>query len=251
MTIGTSSPLIDIRSAPESARGGGLVDRVIDYLRDYVATERLRPGERLPSETKLSLALGVSRPVVREAMRMLAATGLVELAAGKRATIVAVDGEMISRVIENAVLVGQAEAADILEMRRGIEIAMVSLAAKRRTDEVADELRAIVGDMAQCLGDGARYSRLDLQLHLTLAKATANPLYPLLIEAFRQLIEASMLAGIERWEATPELQRVQDLHEAIVDAVVAGDPDAAATAMARHFDDALAAILAPVSSGRD
>jgi DNA-binding FadR family transcriptional regulator len=251
MTIGTSSPLLDIRSAPERARGGGLVDRVIDYLRDYVATERLRPGERLPSETKLSVALGVSRPVVREAMRMLAATGLVELAAGKRATIVAVDGEMISRVIENAVLVGQAEAADILEMRRGIEIAMVSLAARRRTDEAAGELCAIVGDMAQCLGDGARYSRLDLQLHLTLAKATTNPLYPLLIEAFRQLIEASMLAGIERWEATPELQRVQDLHEAIVDAVVAGDPEAAATAMAQHFDDALAAILAPVSSGRD
>lgn len=250
MTIETSQPLVDIRSAPESARGGGLVDRVIDYLREYVATERLRPGERLPSETKLSLALGVSRPVVREAMRMLAATGLVELAAGKRATIVAVDGEMISRVIENAVLVGQADAADILEMRRGIEIAMVSLAAERRTDAAKGELREIVDNMAQCLGDGARYSRLDLQLHLTLAKATANPLYPLLIEAFRQLIEASMLAGIERWEATPELQRVQDLHEAIVDAVVAGNPDAAAKAMAQHFDDALAAILAPTRAKR-
>ena len=146
MTIGTSSPLIDIRSAPESARGGGLVDRVIDYLRDYVATERLRPGERLPSETKLSLALGVSRPVVREAMRMLAATGLVELAAGKRATIVAVDGEMISRVIENAVLVGQAEAADILEMRRGIEIAMVSL--MREVSHRSKNLLAIVLSIA-------------------------------------------------------------------------------------------------------
>lgn len=246
MTVETHLPAIDIR-APESVRGSGLVDRVIDYLRDYVAAEKLRPGERLPSENKLSAALGVSRPVVREAMRMLAATGLVELAAGKRATIVAVDGEMISRVIENAVLVGQADAADILEMRRGIEIAMVSLAAERRSNEAIEELRTIVGEMARCLGDGTRYSRLDLRLHLALAKATANPLYPLLIEAFRQLIEASMLAGIERWEATPELRRVQVLHQAIVDAVVAGDADAAARAMAQHFDDALAAILSPAA----
>jgi DNA-binding FadR family transcriptional regulator len=243
MTVDTDQPSIDIRAG--GVRSSGLVDRVIDYLRDHVATERLRPGERLPSENKLSATLGVSRPVVREAMRMLAATGLVELAAGKRATIIAVDGEMISRVIENAVLVGQANAADILEMRRGIEIAMVSLAAERRDDDAVDALRTIVREMDQCLGDGQHYAQLDLQLHLTLAKATANPLYPLLIEAFRQLIEASMLAGIGRWEATPELRRVQDLHEAIVDAVVASDPEGAAEAMAQHFDDALAAILSP------
>jgi DNA-binding FadR family transcriptional regulator len=85
---------------------------------------------------------------------------------------------------------------------------------------------------------------------MTLARATANPLYPLLIEAFRQLIAASMLAGIERWSATPELKRVQDLHEDIVREVVAGDPAAAAAAMAQHFDDALAAILAPIAAGK-
>jgi GntR family transcriptional repressor for pyruvate dehydrogenase complex len=233
-----------------SAKTTGLVERVIDYLRDHVASEQLRPGAKLPSETTISVTLGVSRPVVREAMRALAATGLVEMAVGKRATIVSVDGEMISRVIKNAVLIGQAEARDILEMRRGIEIAMVALAAERRSDEDAAELLAIVSEMANHLGNAERYSSLDLNLHMTLARATANPLYPLLIEAFRQLIEASMLAGIERWSATPELRRVQDLHEAIVREVVAGDPAAAAAAMAQHFDDALAAILAPVVGGK-
>jgi DNA-binding FadR family transcriptional regulator len=232
------------------AKTTGLVERVIDYLRDHVASEQLRPGAKLPSETTISTTLGVSRPVVREAMRALAATGLVEMAVGKRATIVSVDGEMISRVIKNAVLIGQAEARDILEMRRGIEIAMVALAAQRRNDEDVVELRAIISEMADHLSNAERYSSLDLKLHMTLARATANPLYPLLIEAFRQLIEASMLAGIERWSATPELKRVQDLHEDIVREVVAGDPAAAAAAMAQHFDDALAAILAPIAAGK-
>jgi len=232
------------------AKTTGLVERVIDYLRDHVASEQLRPGAKLPSEMTISVTLGVSRPVVREAMRALAATGLVEMAAGKRATIVSVDGEMISRVIKNAVLIGQAEARDILEMRRGIEIAMVALAAERRSNEEAAELGAIISEMADHLGNAERYSSLDLKLHMTLARATANPLYPLLIEAFRQLIEASMLAGIERWSATPELKRVQDLHEDIVREVLAGDPAAAAAAMAQHFDDALVAILAPIVAGK-
>ena len=230
------------------AKAIGLVDQVIDYLRDHVASERLRPGSQLPSETALSVTLGVSRPVVREAMRTLAATGLVEMAVGKRAKIVPVDGEMISRVIQNAVLIGQADAPDILEMRRGIEIAMVALAATRRTDEDAATLQGIVDEMAGLLGDAERYAERDMRLHTVLAQATGNPLYSLLIEAFRQLIQASMLKGLERWAATPKLQRVQDLHVEIVNAVVRQDPEGAAQAMAQHFDDAINAILGPIAA---
>jgi DNA-binding FadR family transcriptional regulator len=101
--------------------------------------------------------------------------------------------------------------------------------------------------MAKCLGSGRAYSALDLRFHMTLAQATGNPLYTLLIDAFRQAFEASMLVGIERWSATPELSRVQELHEAIVDAVVAGDPEAASAAMRQHFDDALQAIVTPTA----
>jgi len=224
----------------------GRVDQVIDYLREHVATERLRPGAKLPSEATIRTTLGVSRPVVREAMRTLAATGLVEMAMGKRAKIVPVDGEMIGRVLENAVLIGQADATDILEMRRGIEIAMVALAASRRSETDAATLKATVAEMAGLLGEANRYADLDMRLHTILARATGNPLYPLLIEAFRQLIQASMLEGLERWAATPKLQRVQDLHVEIVEAVVGQDPAAAGHAMAQHFDDAISAILGPI-----
>lgn len=233
------------------AKGTGLVEHVIDHLRDHVASEGLRPGSRLPSETTISTRLGVSRPVVREAMRTLAATGLIEMAPGKRATVVSVDGEMISRVIENAVLIGQADGKDILELRRGVEIAMVALAAERRTDAHVAELQTIITEMAGCIDDGARYLDLDLRLHMVLAAATGNPLYTLLIDALRQLIMIAMLAGRTRWSEVNELDRVQELHEQIVDAVSAGDPQAAAAAMAQHFDDALAVLLAPIVAGQD
>jgi DNA-binding FadR family transcriptional regulator len=237
---------IAVDEAIAQAKGPKLVEQVIDYLREHVASEGLRPGAKLPSETTISTTLGVSRPVVREAMRMLAGTGLVEMAVGKRATIVPVDGEMISRVIENAVLIGQADAPDILEMRRGIEIAMVALAAQRRSDTEAKAMKRVVDQMAGKLGQADRYAELDMQLHMMLAKATGNPLYPLLIEAFRQLIQASMLKGLERWAATPKLDRVQELHEEIIAAVLEKDPVGAAQAMAHHFDDAISAIIGDV-----
>jgi GntR family transcriptional regulator, transcriptional repressor for pyruvate dehydrogenase complex len=224
----------------------GLVEQVIDYLREHVATERLRPGSKLPSETTLSTTLGVSRPVVREAMRTLAATGLVEMAVGKRATIVSIDGEMISRVIGNAVLIGQADEADILELRRGVEIAMVALAAERRSDAQAAEMEKIIAEMAECIDDGERYLDLDLKLHMVLSEATGNPLYALFIDALRQLIRMAMLAGRTRWSEIEKLHRVQELHEQIVRAVVARDSRAAVEAMTQHFDDALAVILAPI-----
>jgi DNA-binding FadR family transcriptional regulator len=217
---------------------GGLVERVVEYLRDFVARENLRPGSKLPSETKLSESLGVSRPIVREAMRSLAATGLIEMAVGKRAIISNLDGEMIGQVIENAVLIGQVEARNVLEMRRGLEISMVALAAERRTEADVAQLREIIAAMAKSLHAGPEYSSLDLRLHLALAQAAGNPLYVLLIEAFRQVFEASMVMGMERRSGESEFATVQRLHETIVEAVIAGDPVAARDAMTAHFDEA-------------
>ena len=241
------------RSEPVREAGSlGLVDQVAHYLRDQVAKEGMRPGAKLPSETTISNTLGISRPIVREAMRSLAATGLIQMAVGKRAQVVPVDGEMICRVIENALLIGQADTRDVLEMRRSLEIGMVALAAERRTAAQAETLKQVCAEMAKCLRSGEAYSALDLRFHLTLAEATGNPLYILLVEAFRQTFEASMLVGIERWSATPELSRVQALHEAIVDAVVAQDAEAASAAMRQHFDDALQAIVTPAEQpGRE
>ncbi len=231
-----------------TSKSTGLVDQVIAYLHDHVAAEQLRPGARLPSESTISATLGVSRPVVREAMRTLAATGLVEMAVGKRATIVAVGGGMMSRVISNAVLIGQANEKDILELRRGVELAMVALAAQHRTDQQAAALEDIIVEMARHIDDAERYLELDLKLHVTLADATQNPLYSLLIDALRQLIMVAMTTGRNRWSEIHGLDRVQELHEQIVAAVIARDPAAAAAAMAQHFDDALAVILAPLVS---
>ncbi len=243
-----SRELLGGREAGESR-----ADRVIAHLRDHIARNGLRPGDRLPSETRIAEDLGISRPIVREAMKTLAATGLIEMAVGRRATVSPLEGAILRNVIENAVLIGQVDVGHVMEMRRGIEIAMVGLAATRRSDAQAAELQRIVGEMAVRLDDFPGYIDFDVRLHLTLAEATGNPLYQMLVEAFRQIFQRSMTVGIERWAATPELHRVQRLHEELVATIVARDADAATAAMQRHFDDAIRVMfgaIVPASVGR-
>ena len=240
----TSEPEVD-RAAPAKRDGGdSRADQVITHLREYIRSRGLRPGSKLPSETALATELGISRPIVREAMRMLAATGLIEMAVGRRATVSPLNGGILRNVIENAVLIGQADIGHVMEMRRGIEIAMVGLAAERRSEAAARELQAIVAEMAGTITEIVAYTELDIRLHLTLAEATGNPLYQMLVEAFRQIFQTSMMIGIERWAETTELGRVQQLHEEIVAAVVARDPAAASAAMQRHFDSAIQVMFA-------
>lgn len=232
-------------SEPTRRDGGdSRADQVMTYLRGLIRADGLRPGDRLPSETTIATNLGISRPIVREAMRMMAATGLIEMAVGRRATVSPLNGGILRNVIENAVLVGQADIGHVMEMRRGIEIAMVGLAANRRSDAAAAELQAIVAEMAGTLADVDRYTELDIRLHLILAEATGNPLYLMLVEAFRQIFQTSMMIGIERWSETAELDRVQSLHEEIVAAIVAKDAAAATRAMQCHFDSAIQVMFA-------
>jgi DNA-binding FadR family transcriptional regulator len=222
---------------------GTRIGRVATYIRQYVADRGLTPGSPLPSEATISAQLGVSRPTVREGMRALAASGLITIATGKRAVVAAPDGGSLSQMIHDALLVGSAEPRDILEMRRGLEVTVAGLAAQRRTRSQIAELKRIVIDMARKIGSPNEFVKLDLDFHRALAEAADNPLYPFLIKAFHQAFERSMLAGIEKLSVAAELRDVQEVHEAIINAVDARDSARASAAMARHFDQAIARLL--------
>jgi DNA-binding FadR family transcriptional regulator len=225
----------------------GLAGQVVTYLRDLIVKDSLRPGDKLPGEGEISRTLGISRPVVREATRTLAAIGLVEIAAGRAPRVGSMQGGVMQHVFENALITGQAEALQILEVRRGLEIAMAAAAAKSRDAAVAETLAALGQAMGRALHDLDAYVTLDIAFHRALAEATGNPFYVMLADACRSALEASMAAGMRHRFGQEELNRVQALHLEIIAAIAEGDEAAAADAMARHFDDALAALYRPYS----
>jgi DNA-binding FadR family transcriptional regulator len=235
---------------PELPGPNGLTAQVVAYMRGYIAAHGLKPGDRLPGETEIARALGVSRPVVREASRTLFALGTIATAPGRAPRVSGMGSHVLRHVFEHAIITGQAQARQVLEVRRGLEIDMAAQAATRREDATVRTLASLSEAMGTKLRDPEAFVALDLEFHRTLAAATANPFYLVLLEACRAAFAASMDAGLRHRFTQAELQRVQDLHSEIVEGVRRRDPAAAADAMTRHFDDALAALYRPARSRR-
>ena len=103
-------------------------------INQRIRGERLRVGEAVPSEAGLAAELGVSRTVVREALRALAALGIIDLGNGRRARVGTIDKDVLGLVIDHAVHTDQASIQQIYDVRRTIEMRTVVLAALRRSE---------------------------------------------------------------------------------------------------------------------
>jgi DNA-binding FadR family transcriptional regulator len=227
------------------------IDNVVAHMRQHISRNGLHPGDALPSEIDLSRDLGISRATVREASRRLSALGLIDVGVGKRPRVSSLKPDVLHEIVSDALITGQMKTSDILEVRSGIEIAMASLAARRRTAATVESLTAIVDDMNGKLHDLEAYSDLDFRFHGTLATATGSAFYIFLLNGCHAAFRDSMAIGHRSRRDETELQHVQQLHVSIADAVRRGDAEAAAAAMHSHFTDAIAAVnrspITPVS----
>ncbi len=233
--------------------------QVADYLRDYIASRHLGAGARLPGEAAISRELGISRPSVREAAAALSAIGLISVGNGRRPCVgtlsagrgdgregeqssdglsrLGLGGGVLRGVLEAALMTDQADLRQVMELRRGLEVEMAALAARRRSPDQLARLAATLHAMAAGLQDRARYAEADLRFHILLGQATGNPLYPLLVADTQAAVLSSLAIALRSSADQAELDRVQHLHRAILDAVAASDPAAARRAMTEHFDD--------------
>jgi len=218
-----------------------LAERVAAHIRAEIVAHRLRPGDTLPGEIELARRLGVSRGIVREGRRQLVAAGLIEVSNGRRAVVGKLGAAPLDGFLANAVATRQLAVDEVLELRQAIEIAIAGLAARRRTDADIVELDRHLARMRATVGRSG-YLRHDLAFHRALARATHNPLFALLIESMREPLAASMRATHARRRSAREFAQAHATHEAICDAVRAGDAQAAENAMRAHFANVAAAF---------
>ncbi len=179
------------------------------------------------------------------------ALGAIATAPGRVPRVGGMQSRALRQVFEHAIVTGQADARQVLEVRRGIEIAMAGQAAERRAPDDVARLAALSEAMGARLHDPEGFVALDLDFHLAVATATENPFYVVLVDACRAAFAASMDAGLRHRFTEAELTRVQRLHAEIVDGVRRSDAAAASDAMTRHFDDALTALYRPARQPRN
>lgn len=212
-----------------------LYERVVEKVLEMISSGAWKPGFRLPSERELSEAFGVSRTVVREAVKALEARGVLESATGSGVSVRRADVNIVSQSLRTYIQLANREDFEIRlnEVRRVLEVEMVALAAVRRTPEQLIKLRQICQQMRAKGNTAKQMAELDFSLHVTLAEATQNDLFKVLLAPLiNQLRDHIILT----WEDFPRpVEQVFDQHEAIVTAVENGEADVARQAMMNHL----------------
>jgi GntR family transcriptional regulator, transcriptional repressor for pyruvate dehydrogenase complex len=211
-----------------------LADRVAHALIDSIVSGRLAAGDKLPAERELCEQFGVSRPVVREAVRSLIAKGLLE-DNPRRGHVVSALGQ--DTVTESLTLYLRGQRLDygqLMEVRTVFEVENAGRAAQRATPERLDALRAAVVQLTPGLSaDDAAVA--DVCFHRAIATATGNPFFEILHDSIREVLITVQLPTL----ADPKIvQGAIRHHLAILKQIEAGDEDGAREAMRAHLRDA-------------
>jgi GntR family transcriptional regulator, transcriptional repressor for pyruvate dehydrogenase complex len=231
----TENVMLNSSSIGRLEREPRLYEKLADKILDLISSGNWKPGFRLPPERELSEAFGVSRTVVREAVKALEARGVLESVAGGGVSVRLADFNMVSRSLQTYMQLSNRVDFEIRlnEVRRVLEVEMVALAAARRTPEEVARLREICRQMRAGGYTAKEMAELDFRLHVTLAEATQNDLFKVLLAPLiHQLRDHIVLT----WEDFPRpVEQVFDQHEAIVSAVENEDADGARQAMMKHL----------------
>jgi DNA-binding FadR family transcriptional regulator len=225
---------------------------------------QLAPGASLPSEADLAERYDVSRLTVREAVKMLAGRGLLELARGRRAVVREPDGSAFGDFLASIIQYDPKGLFDLVEVRAALEIQSVTLAAKKASraglaaiETTIEAMRAAAADIeAGRDPEGAeqRYHQADVGFHEALALASGNRILTYLFEAMATPLTESFVMtrrGHELSGHTPDLTIAA--HQAILKFIREGNGKGAAEAMRSHLDDAerdIRTALGSRTSGR-
>lgn len=209
-------------------------EQVADQLRQLITSGELTPGDRLPTESELCQAFGVSRSTVREALRSLASQQLVYTSRGATGgTFVAnSDPRAISSYLETSIGLLSADVLtvdEIMAVREMLEVPAARLAAEHRTADDLHALRSAVEretSVADPHHEGPRdfHDRMLAATHNSLLEIVAQPIFSVLRNRFARANTPAAL-----W------QDVHNCHREILAAIEQGDGDAAATAMRDHL----------------
>lgn len=228
----TAAPVV-----PEK-RYRNLAQRVVEAITNNIQAGLLKPGEKLPTESAIMAMHGVSRTVVREAISHLQAAGVVKTRHGIGTFVLEPPPANLGLSADSIITVRDVLA--MLELRISVEMEAAGLAAVRRTEAQVMEMQQVLETMHTHVAKGEASVEADVQFHLLIAQATGNRYFVEILNHLGTTIIPRArvnLAQIGHDAPAAYLQRVHGEHEAILDAIVHKDPEAARAAMRTHLDN--------------
>jgi GntR family transcriptional repressor for pyruvate dehydrogenase complex len=217
-----------------------LVDTVAEQIRGLIHDGHLGPGNRLPTESELVKQLEVSRTVLREAIGRLEAMGLVTVR-GSRGMFVGELGSVMNcvQMVRSAVAISARDLVQFTEFRRAIECDAARSAAERAQPEDLVELETLCEQIRDPALPYEQAFRLDWRFHRKLLDLAGNEMMRNVMDVIREFVMASIVEGAP-YQRDPDVTYRH--HRAIVDAIRAGDPQAAEHAMRDHLNSVIRSL---------
>lgn len=230
-------------AAAETSDGfqaGTLGARVAARLLQKIRADGLAPGTRLPSEQAMAQHFGVSRTVVREAISLLKAEGLLSTRKGSGAFVCQAPAEpgddaQTAQSVQSLL--------NLIEVRRGLESETAALAAVRRTPAQLATIEHALRRIEDAVAAGGSGVEEDVAFHLSIAEATGNPYWVKFVAMFAQPIRSAVnVTRANEARRSDFSSQVRQEHEKIVHAIAASDPAQARAAAAEHMAQAAARV---------
>lgn len=231
-----------------------LYEQVAQQIQQLIVSAGWPGGSKIPTERELGEKFGVSRTVIREALKTLAERGLVAIRPGRGIFVADLSATVLKEPMRLLFQRRNFSYENLVEARRVLEVAIAGLAAERAQPEQLTRMRAAIDEMDQRMDDSEGFIKADHSFHVALAEATQNMLFPMLIDSIGELMHETrrLIFGV-----VDSPVRGQRFHRRLLESVERRDVAAAQNSMREHLDQfdkdiRLAESLASGSlSGRD
>ncbi|MEV0811189.1 FCD domain-containing protein [Micromonospora sp. NPDC050200] len=228
---------------PQQLSAGGYrpgYEIAAERILEYIVRERLAPGARLPTEKELADAIGMSRTVVREAVKILSALGRISVQMGRGIYVAEPEGALWRESFSQFLPADLRQVDGMFEFRRFVETTATRLAAQRATPTEVKALREaaqLTADAAEG-GDIEAFNRADAKFHQAIGVAACNMFLSASVDSVQRLQRQVSVIGLAG-AAGGSIAAAAQQHLAIAAAIAAGDEEQAVALMAEHIDTTL------------
>jgi len=212
----------------------GLPEKIADRILELIRAKHLNSGDKLPSERELATMMGISRPSIRQALRVLDYINVIEVRPGSGAYVSSLTPDELTKPLDFIFELDDSNYFQLFEARRALEVTVSELAAQKISGEALTELESLLAQAEGTLENTAAYLEIDLRIHQIVAEAADNPI----LHRFMESITGLSLSNRKRSSAyiTQEEQQLEMKdHQALVEALRTHDSQAAGQAMLNHM----------------
>jgi len=210
-------------------------DIIINQIKNLITSGQLKPGERLPSERKLSEKLMVSRSAVRDAIRKLEFYGILKTHPQSGTRVAGMGVTALQGLISDILKVDGSDFKSLVETRVILEINAAQLAAERRTDDDIERIQEALDNYQNKCLLGQSTVEEDLRFHLEIAEASKN----MVLKSMMMVITPDIISFFKKYDVCENDKKSERFkeHQAILDSIIRKDPQSARISIENHLKD--------------